>query len=170
MNEETWKDIDGFVGYQVSDWGRVRSNLKSGEWQILKPQILKKTNKYRVACIGLWAARKYCKKPIHRLVLEVFVGVCPDGYVCCHNDGDALNNRLENLRWDTPAANKRDSIKHGSYRGENAGRSKVTEKQVLKIRRLYREGTSRKRLAKRYGLSYGGLSKIVTYVSWKHLP
>ena len=31
----------------------------------------------------------------------------------CHNDGNPLNNRLENLRWDTHLENCRDTIRHG---------------------------------------------------------
>ena len=38
---------------------------------------------------------------VHRLVLITFVGPCPEGMECCHKDDNPLNNRLENLRWDT---------------------------------------------------------------------
>jgi hypothetical protein len=37
-------------------------------------------------------------RAVHRLVLEAFVGPCPPGYQCCHWDGVATNNRVENLR------------------------------------------------------------------------
>lgn len=32
----------------------------------------------------------------------------------CHNDGDPLNNAVENLRWDSRAGNFRDKIAHGT--------------------------------------------------------
>lgn len=43
-------------------------------------------------------------RPVHRLVLETFIGPCPDGQEARHLDGDATNNRLENLAW-TPQSN-----------------------------------------------------------------
>jgi len=54
-------------------------------------------------------------KRVHRLVLEAFIGPAPKGTICCHNDGDPTNNRLENLRWDTHSSNTRDAIRHGTY-------------------------------------------------------
>lgn len=53
-------------------------------------------------------------RKVHRLVLEAFVGPCPDGTVGCHNDGDTTNNSVGNLRWDTPGANNRDKRTHGT--------------------------------------------------------
>jgi hypothetical protein len=47
------------------------------------------------------------------LVLEAFVGPCPDGLEACHWDDDPTNNRLSNLRWDTSIANKRDMARNG---------------------------------------------------------
>jgi hypothetical protein len=39
---------------------------------------------------------------------------------CCHTNGKASDNRLENLRWDTPANNVADRKKHGTYQwGKN---------------------------------------------------
>lgn len=37
--------------------------------------------------------------PVYRLVLESFVGPCPEGYAVHHLDGDTTNNSLENLSW-----------------------------------------------------------------------
>ena len=54
-------------------------------------------------------------KYIHRLVLEAFVGPCPEGMETCHNNGVRTDNRLENLRWDTSSANNDDIVKHGRH-------------------------------------------------------
>lgn len=35
------------------------------------------------------------------LVLETFVGPCPEGMKAIHINGDAEDNRLENLKWGT---------------------------------------------------------------------
>jgi len=33
----------------------------------------------------------------------------------CHNNGDKDNNRLSNLRWDTPSSNSLDLVRHGTH-------------------------------------------------------
>jgi hypothetical protein len=54
---------------------------------------------------------------VHRLVLEMFVGPCPEGMECCHApDKTRSNNRLENLRWDTHLENMRDRKRYGRPR------------------------------------------------------
>lgn len=55
-------------------------------------------------------------KYIHRLVLEAFVGPCPDGMEALHSDGNKTNNNVDNLRWGTPSENNRDIVKHGRHR------------------------------------------------------
>jgi hypothetical protein len=52
---------------------------------------------------------------IYRLALEAFIGPCPPGMEGCHNNGDAADDRLENLRWDTKSSNARDSVWHGTH-------------------------------------------------------
>lgn len=52
---------------------------------------------------------------VHRLVLEAFVGPCPEGMEGCHNNGNPADNRLENLRWDTRSENVYDAVRHGTH-------------------------------------------------------
>ncbi len=47
--------------------------------------------------------------------MEAHVGACPDGQEVCHNDGNTLNNRLDNLRYDTRRANNLDTVLHGTH-------------------------------------------------------
>ena len=42
---------------------------------------------------------------LHRIVLEAFVGPCPEGHECDHINRDKDNNELTNLRWVTPKEN-----------------------------------------------------------------
>ncbi len=51
----------------------------------------------------------------HRAVLLAFVGPCPEGMEACHNNGDPLDNRVENLRWDTRSNNTLDKVAHGTH-------------------------------------------------------
>lgn len=46
---------------------------------------------------------------VHRLVLETFVGPCPEGMECDHVNRDRSDNRLQNLRWVTSVDNHRNT-------------------------------------------------------------
>lgn len=57
-------------------------------------------------------------------------------------------------------------------RGEDSGNAKVTEADVLEIRRLYEErpGYGRKRwIAKRFGISEGHVGQIIHRRAWRHI-
>lgn len=140
MEKETWKDIPNYEGvYQVSNLGRIRSldryvtRGKSGffkEGQIQKLQnngngYLYKQLKYK---------GNYKNFYIHRLVLMVFVGERPDGMVICHKDGDITNNKLSNLRYDTPLENNIDQFRQGTRNNV------LKNEEVLRIRKMYNEG------------------------------
>ena len=118
---EVWKAIPGWEGlYEASTHGRVRSLdrnfiARSGKTYKSRGRILKlvtETNGYMRVCLSKNSVRK--PKSVHRLVLETFVGACPAGMEACHNNGNRADNRLENLRWDTPRQNNQDTIKHGN--------------------------------------------------------
>lgn len=53
---------------------------------------------------------------VARLVLETFVGPCPDGMECRHLDGNKLNDDLENLCWGTRYENIQDKVIHGTHK------------------------------------------------------
>ena len=146
MKEEIWKDIPGYIGvYQVSNLGRVRSLdryvergkrgfFKEGQIQKLQNNgngYLYKQLKYK---------GKYRNFYIHRLVLMVFVGERPDGMVICHKDGDTTNNKLSNLRYDTPKENNIDQFRHKNRKG------KLSNEEVIEVRKLIKKGISTKEL------------------------
>lgn len=65
---------------------------------------------YRTVCVrDANGKRRYIKE--HRIILETFNGPCPPGMEGCHGNGVRSDNRLENLRWDTPVSNAADRIK-----------------------------------------------------------
>lgn len=51
---------------------------------------------------------------VHQLVALAFIGPRPAGLETCHNNGNKLDNRASNLRYDTAAGNARDRAKHGT--------------------------------------------------------
>lgn len=159
---EIWKPVVGFEGrYAVSNLGRVK-NVKTK--RIKKPTPDKKDGRLFLL---LWNGNKAKAVRVGRLVLLAFRGPPPNGHEGCHNDGNPANNRLTNLRWDTPSANQRDRVRHGtSNRGEQCGTSKLTEKQVLAIRE---DGRLQREIAEEYGVQQSVISRIKSGVRWGHL-
>ncbi len=75
----------------------------------------------------------------------------------CHNNGNPADNRLSNLRWDTPANNCADKRRHGTIS------EKVTDAQVVEIRRLYSTGNySQEEVGAMFGISQVRVSQIVS--------
>ena len=120
--DERWLPVVGWEGYyEVSNQGRVRSvqreiQFRDGRVFTYESQIRSLTPQvpYGHLAVGLKRNGSRITVRVHRLVLEAFVGPCPEGMEGCHNDGDASNNALSNLRWDTSSANKQDMIRHGT--------------------------------------------------------
>ncbi|MEU9259006.1 HNH endonuclease [Streptomyces sp. NPDC048212] len=108
---------------------------------------------------------------LNRLVLLTFVGEPPSGMQACHNNGDRVDNRLVNLRWDTPLSNTRDKMTHGTQAyGPDISSSKLTAETVREARRLYipkhlKYGNNA--LAKRYGVSNPTMHKAIQGKTWK---
>jgi len=103
-----YREIPGFPGYRVGDDGSVWI-LKDGEWV----RVNSSRHKSGYRRVRLLRDGKYHSLLVHRLVLEAFVGPCPDGMEVCHYpDTDKANNRLENIRWDTHAENMKDTYRN----------------------------------------------------------
>lgn len=113
--EERWLPVVGWEEvYEVSDLGRVRT-IRTG--------LIRKLSEHKLAgyhMVGLKAKGQPSKTfQVHRLVLDAFIGLRPDGLVSCHNNGNPADNRLVNLRYDTPHENNMDKIRHGRDHNTN---------------------------------------------------
>jgi hypothetical protein len=106
---EIWKDIPGFLDYQVSNLGRVKS-LKRKKEKILRPCY----NQYGYLQVGLTQCGRQNLKLVHRLVLWAFEGH-PKGRQCDHINRVRDDNRLENLRWVTRKENIRNTIRQMTF-------------------------------------------------------
>lgn len=135
-NQERWKAIPGFPGYEISDHGRVRSYWKrvsNGIGKGCRMVLIDNPVHYYSPQVGSsgYVQMVFKKRPaysnqrIHRLMLEVFIGPCPKGMEACHNDGNKTNNILPNLRWDTRKNNIGDQIRHGTKALNNLGNTKI---------------------------------------------
>lgn len=120
---EIWKPIPGYEGcYEASNEGRVRSldrriNRKgSPAWwkgKELKIHVNKTTGRPQVCLYKIGSKTRTVH--VYVLVAEAFLGPRPEGMECCHYDDNPMNNRLDNLRWDTKSANKFDSVRNGIH-------------------------------------------------------
>jgi HNH endonuclease len=109
---------------------------------------------------------------VHCLVLEAFIGPCPDGMEACHNNGIPADNRVGNLRWDTHASNLDDVRKHGDgyiNQGMKRNSAVLTEEQVIAIRFAFANGVKNCELVKEYRITKSTISKIVLRKIWKHI-
>lgn len=107
------------------------------------------------------------KRYVHRLVLEIFAGPCPEGMEARHLNGDRHDNRRVNLQWGTKAENAADKIAHGtSGRGERNPMARLTAVAVEEIRRRAASGEVQRSLAREYGVSPMTVSRAVRGESW----
>ena len=163
------KKINNYPKYLIEKEGKVWST---------------KTNKYlksflRTGYPSVWLSNKtgYKYKRIHRLILETFIGPCPNNMMCRHLDGNRLNCNLSNLKWGTMSENQIDRGVHGtsnlgkSYnQGSAHPSSKLREIDVRDIMYLYKTRLfTLKDLAYLYSVYYTTIQKIVNKLTWKHL-
>lgn len=162
---EVWKDITGYEGlYQVSDLGNVKSldrevTYKDGKVRIHKGKLLK-PQKHRDGGlkIGLYKNKKPETFTPQKLVMSVFIGPRPEGYQICHIDGNPLNNKLSNLRYDTQAENNIDCYRQKG----SSNRGKYSIEQILEIRRLSNTNElTQKEIAEMFNTSSSYISSIV---------
>ncbi len=171
FNREEWRDVFGYEDlYQVSNYGRV---MRIGGGKGAQPgRILKDSKSERYSRIELSKNNRTRSYSVHRLVLEAFIGLSLEGHEVNHKDGNKRNNRLENLEWVTASQNVRHSIDIlgvARARGENSALSKLTENQVREIRRLLKQGLTRKEVACKFGVTTNNIRAIATGFTWKHI-
>lgn len=171
---ERWRPIPFALGapaYEVSDLGRIRSwKRRADTGKPTEPRILtlKRLNNYGHLFFESWERSVRRKHPIHRTVLEVFVGSCPENMECCHNDGNPANNRLDNLRWDTHKNNYVDSVKQGrTQRGEKNSHAVLTARDVYLINRLS-EYINSGQAADIFGVSRSTIIAVTSGRTWSY--
>lgn len=156
---EVWARHPIFRDYWISSHGRVMRGTRGGKWigRMLKGWETSAGYKRVRVSDGVSVSDAY----VHTLVLEAHVGERPGAIheiQACHWDRFPANNRLDNLRWDTPEANYDDQREHGTAAiGERHGNAKLTDRD--------REAIARSRshhdvLARRYGVDKSTIRQI----------
>jgi hypothetical protein len=110
MNEEVWKDINGFEGlYEVSNYGRVRT---------IKTQLIRSPFFHKKKYLKVTLRRKDHKKHyrIHRLVAQAFIPNPDNKAEVNHKDFNKINNHVNNLEWTTQEENTNHYLQSDRYK------------------------------------------------------
>lgn len=162
--DESWKQIPGWPGYEVSNIGRVRRG------DHIKSPFCDRKGYLKVK---LWNRQTKKNLLVHRLVALAFIGLIPTGNVCRHLNGDMSDNRIENLSYGTRSENEADKKGHGTAAvGGRHPAAKLTEEQVKEIRAAFISRDPEfgcTALATKYGVATCSISSIVSRRIWKHV-
>jgi len=108
FRDETWRPIPGYEGlYEVSSFGRVWSQHTH------RLKAVYRGARYPIITLHNKGMKTHT---LHSLVMLAFVGPPPEGMQTRHLDGNAENNRLDNLAYGTCSENNLDKVRHGTHR------------------------------------------------------
>jgi hypothetical protein len=164
---ENWKDIKSYEGiYQASDLGNLRSlNYKrTGKIQVLKPALDNK-GYLRTAFMkdGILKTVK-----VHRVIAQTFLNTIDDKNQVNHINGIKTDNNLINLEWCNNTENQNHAIKIGLVKQKSGNlhhKTKHSDELIIKIYNEYKNGASKRSLAKKYNVDRGVFKrKIITNV------
>ena len=165
--KEIWKEIEGFEYYQVSNTGKIKSCKFNKEKEL--SQKIDKDGYHHVSIYGI-NCRKTFK--VHRLVAQAFIQNTDNKPQINHKDGNKSNNNYWNLEWNTDKENINHAIKTKlrNNKGIKNCNHKLSEEQVLEIRRLYSSGNYiQSELAKMFNIYENHISLIINKKFWKHI-
>ena len=159
---EKYIKINGFVNYEVSNFGNIRNTRTNKK---LKPCKFKNSD---YLYVDLCLNSKKNRFLIHRLVAEAFLSNTDDKEQVNHKNGDKSDNKVSNLEWNTRSENQRHSIMSGlrTAKGIKNSQSKLNESQVLSIfynTKKYAE------ISKEFNISIPTISDIKRGHTWKHI-
>ena len=171
--DEEFRDVIGYEDvYSVSNLGRVRRDAGGGSavvGRILRPAVY--SHGYPQIVLSLKGVRT--NRMVHRLVVEAFLGPCPQGLEVNHLDGCKTNNQVGNLEYVTRSKNHLHAFQLGlreTPKGEDRRDAKLTDKKVRWIRKQYATGSALQReLAKKLGVSRQLVGDVLSGRIWKHV-
>lgn len=162
------RPVPGFPGYTVTDDGEVWSHWRSNG---RKPRV-RTTEPHHRLSPGIAGSNGYEQvwlfrdgrrhgRFVHLLVLETFVGPCPEAQQARHLDGNQRHNHVGNLAWGTPVENAADRERHGrTARGERVGTCVLTDAEVATIRASH-PAASIHSLSRRFTISRRQIGRIL---------
>lgn len=110
------------------------------------------------------------KKKAHRAAYETWIGPIPDGLLVCHTCNNPSCCNPYHLYAGTHEQNMADMDRAGRRpRGEASVHAKITEVDVIEIRRLVDSGVSGREVGARFGLEAEEARRIAKRLRWKHV-
>jgi len=180
MDPSEAKDVVGYEGlYTVTDDGQVYRispwSLKAGKAPCRTPktgprcQKLAKNGYFQIILHNNGKKRQF---QVHRLVCAAYIGEMPEGREVNHKNGIKTDNRVENLEYVTHSENmyhRYHVLGQKAVFGSGHHNAKITEEDVVEIRRMRGNGSSLRAICDRYGLSKGTACQITKRILWKHV-
>ena len=111
----------------------------------------------------------------HRLSWELHHGPIPTDMLVCHVCDNPICVNPAHLFTGTDADNLADMRRkgrerHPAQKGSANGMTKLTEEQVIEIRRLCAQGVALRAIAPMFGISYSNVGYIVRRKTWTNVP
>lgn len=158
----------GGLNYRAWSDGRIMGLYRK---RLLKTRI--NEDGYEEVTLGRLDQRNSRIK-VHRIIAMLFVpNNDPENKVeVNHKDLNKLNNDYTNLEWVTHKENVAYSVERGSYnKGQHArelnGRAKITDNDVIEIRRLLNEGWKIADIARKFNIGWSTVQHIKLGDTWK---
>ena len=149
---ERWLPVPGYEGfYEVSDLGNVWSTPRPRTpGGLMKP--VAGPNGYRQVTLTMGGKQKRVR--IHRLVMLVFEGPCPEGMEVRHLDGNVANNRRDNLAYSDHRTNMHDKRVHGTDHNTNKTHCSAGHKYTPENTMIYDGGRYCRECSRENGRRY----------------
>ena len=163
ITRERWKRCLSFPKYDVSIRGNVRRN-RGYKTRLLSP-VRTVPGYLRVTMYDAKCRARLVF--VHVLVAEAFLGACPDGYEIDHVDGNKSNARLSNLEYVTHSENL--LRMRARMHSNNQNISKLSVRDVQKIRARLSNGETRRSIAKHFDVTPPNISMIALGKTWAWL-
>lgn len=167
---EVWRDVIDYEGvYQVSNFGRIKriKRARGAKFGGILSQHTDPKSLERKVVLSKNSKTKVHR--VHRLVAFAFLGPPPtDIHIVAHNDGNASNNRLTNLRWATRSENSFDQVLHGTNVGKYHGRKSALSAE--KVTAILLDKRSHEDVAKDFNISPNTVGQIRRRETHKHVP
>lgn len=169
--KEIWKPIPNASKYEVSNTGEIRSwNTQGGKRsefpKIMKKKINKKVGYYNVGITYDDGTQR--TRYLHRLIAEAFLGYQENSLVR-HLDDNRLNNHINNLAWGSQKHNMADAIINGKLpTGTKCSKSVLSERDILLIGRMKKEGLTHECIARIIGVNRSVITALLSGKTYKN--
>lgn len=170
MKDEVFKKITVCENYSISNYGRVRNDIRN---TFLSPRKLRGYER-----VSLWYNNKANDHRIHRLVAQEFIQNKENKPEVNHKDGNKLNNHVSNLEWNTTQENLEHKRINNlgktlkaklSATGINNSQAKLDEEDVIFIRTNCETKIDIKKFSKELDVSIATIYDIKNRRSWTHI-